>query len=211
MKIPDTTIKRLSLYYRILQPLSVQGAREISSKSIAELLSLNPAQIRKDLSYFGTFGKPKTGYNVSTLVNKLAEILGISEERKVVILGAGNLGSALAAYRGFNVFGFKILGIFDIDQHKVGKKIKGIPCYHINEFNNFVNKEKIEMAVIAVPTEFAQETSTLAVKSGIKAILNFAPVRLNVPDKIKVNNVDLALELKSLSYFLAQPLRARIR
>lgn len=201
-KIPDTAIKRLSLYYRILQPLALQGTREISSKNLAGLLSINPAQVRKDLSYFGTFGKPKMGYNVSYLVGKLAEILGISEERRVVIIGAGNLGSALAAYRGFNVFGFKISALFDVDLHKIGKKIKGIPCYHIKDFNEFIRKEKIEIAVISVPTESAQETAILLVKSGIKAILNFAPVRLNVPFGVKVNNVDLALELKSLSYFL---------
>lgn len=201
-KIPDTAIKRLSLYYRILQPLAVQGTREISSKNLAGLLSLNPAQIRKDLSYFGTFGKPRTGYNVSYLVSKIVEILGISKERRVVIIGAGNLGSALAAYRGFIVFGFKICALFDTDINKIGKKIKGIPCYHIKDFIDFVKKERIEMSVIAVPAEYAQEISNIVVKSGIKAILNFAPVRLNVPVGVKVDNVDLALELKSLSYFL---------
>lgn len=202
MKIPDTTIKRLSLYYRILQPLAIQGTHEISSRSLANLLSINPAQIRKDLSYFGTFGKPRTGYNVSQLVAKIAEILGISEERRVVIIGAGNLGSALAAYRGFIVFGFRICALFDIDPNKVGKKIRGISCYHIDNFSEFIKTQKIEIAVIAVPSESAQGIATLAVKNGIKAILNFAPVRLNVPTGIKVNNVDLALELKILSYFL---------
>lgn len=202
MKIPDSTIKRLSLYYRILQPLAVQGTRDISSRSLANLISINPAQIRKDLSYFGTFGKPRTGYNVSQLVAKIAEILGISGERRVVIIGAGNLGSALAAYRGFIVFGFKICALFDNDPNKAGKKIRGIPCYHIDNFSEFIKTQKIEIAVIAVPAESSQGIATLAVKNGIKAILNFAPVRLNVPSGIKVNNVDLALELKSLSYFL---------
>lgn len=200
--IPDATIKRLSLYYRILQLLCVQGTGQISSKNLAGLLSLNPAQVRKDLSYFGTFGKPGEGYDVSLLAEKIAKILGIAEERRVVIIGAGNLGSALAAYRGFNVFGFRIVALFDINSHKVGKKIKGIPCYHIKDFEKFVRKEKIQMAVIAVTVESAQEIATLSVKSGIKAILNFAPVRLNVPLRVKVNNIDLALELKSLSYFL---------
>lgn len=201
-RIPDTTIKRLSLYYRILQLLSVQGTHEISSKNLASLLNLNPAQVRKDLSYFGSFGKPKRGYNVSSLTREISRILGISEERKVVIIGAGNLGSALAAYKGFSDFGFKISALFDIDRHKVDKKIKGIPCYDINNFEQFIKKEKIELAVIAVSVESAQNIAILSVKSGIRAILNFAPVRLNVPDKVKVNNVDLALELKSLSYFL---------
>lgn len=201
-KIPDTTIKRLSLYYRILQLLSVQGTRDISSKNLASLLSLNPAQVRKDLSYFGTFGKPRRGYNVSRLAEELAKILGISEERKVVIVGAGNLGTALAAYRGFDVFGFKISALFDILNNKVNKKINNIDCYHINNLEKFIKKENIEIVVISVPAESAQEIASLAVKSGIRAILNFAPVRLNVPDNIKVNNVDLALELKSLSYYL---------
>lgn len=202
LKIPDATIKRLSLYYRILRPLAVQGTRGISSKNLASLLSINPAQVRKDLSYFGTFGKPGAGYTVSGLVSKIAEILGISKERKVIIIGAGNLGTALAAYRGFNVFGFNICALFDIDPNKVGKKIKGIPCFNINALSRFVQKEKIEMAVISVPAESAQGVAELVVRSGIKAILNFAPVRLNVPGGVKVNNVDLALELKSLSYFL---------
>lgn len=200
--IPDATIKRLSLYYRMLYPLSMQGTLEISSKNLASLLSINPAQVRKDLSYFGTFGKRGTGYSVPHLVNEIAEILGISKERRVIIIGAGNMGAALAAYRGFNVFGFKICALFDTDPNKIGKKIKGIPCYHIKDFHSFVQKEKIEMAVIAVPAEYAQETVTLVVKNGIKAILNFAPVRLNVPKGVKVDNIDLALELKSLSYFL---------
>lgn len=204
--ISEATIKRLSLYYRILNPLSVQGSQEISSKNLAGLLSLNPAQVRKDLSYFGTFGKRGAGYNVSLLVAEIAKILGISEERRVVIVGAGNLGSALAAYRGFNVFGFKICALFDGDANKIGKKIKGILCHNIKDFINFVRTEKVEMAVIAVPSEFAQETAGLVVKSGIKAILNFAPVRLNVPNSVKVDNVDLALELKSLSYFLTRPI-----
>lgn len=201
-KIPDATIKRLSLYYRILQPLAVQGTPQISSKNLASLLSINPAQVRKDLAYFGSFGKPGAGYNVSRLANKIAEILGISKERKVIIVGAGNLGTALAAYRGFKVFGFNICTLFDIDPNKVGKKIKGIPCLHINELGRLVQEEGIEMAVIAVPQESAQRVAEIVVKSGIKAILNFAPVRLNVPNNVKVNNVDLALELKSLSYFL---------
>lgn len=201
-KIPDTTIKRLSLYYRILQPLAVQGTREISSKNLAALLSINPAQVRKDLSYFGTFGRPRSGYNVSTLTSEIAKILGISEEHKVVIFGAGNLGSALAAYKGFNMFGFKISAILDIDEHKIDRKIKGVACYNIKDFEKILSKEKIEIAVIAVPAESAQEVANTAVKNGIKALLNFAPVRLNVPDYIRVNNIDLALELKSLSFYL---------
>lgn len=202
INIPDVTIKRLSLYYRILHPLSVQGTSEISSKNLAGLLSLNPAQVRKDLSYFGTFGKRGKGYNVIHLVGEIVKILGISEEQRVVIIGAGNLGSALAAYKGFSVFGFKICALFDSDPNRIGKKIKGIPCYDTKEFGSFAQKEKIKIAVIAVPAEDAQKTATLVVDSGIKAILNFAPVRLNVPSRVKVDNVDLALELKSLSYFL---------
>jgi redox-sensing transcriptional repressor len=158
--------------------------------------------VRKDLSYFGTFGKRGAGYNVSQLVAKIAEILGISEERKVIIVGAGNLGSALAAYHGFEVFGFKVCALFDTDTHKTGKKIKGIPCYNIKELIQFVKNEKIKMAVIAVPAQFAQQIASVIVSSNIKAILNFAPVRINIPPDVKVNNVDLALELKSLSYFL---------
>jgi len=201
-KIPETTVKRLSLYYRMLQILAVQGTSGISSRSLAGLLSINPAQVRKDLSYFGSFGKPRTGYNVSMLTCEIARILGISEERNIVIIGAGNLGSALAAYRGFKVFGFNTCALFDIDPNKVGKNIKGVPCYDMRVFNRFVSNGNVKIAVIAVPSGSAQEVATLAVKNGIKAILNFAPVRLNVPKGVKVNNVDLATELKSLSFYL---------
>ena len=204
--ISEKTIKRLTLYYRMLQILSIQGTRKISSKNFAELLSINSAKVRKDLSYFGSFGKPGVGYDVSNLAEKISKILGISKERRVVIIGAGNLGSALAAFREFSIYRLKIVALFDVDTHKINRKIRGIPCYHIKEFGKYVRKEKVEIAVISVPIEFAQEVATLSVKSGIKAILNFAPVRLNVKDGVKVNNVDLALELKTLTYFLKKHL-----
>ena len=204
MKIPDAAIKRLSYYYRALQPLMQQGTRQLSSRTLAEILALNPAQVRKDLSYFGSFGKRGTGYDVAELSDKLAEILGISKEHRVAIVGAGNLGTALAAYRGFNVFGFEICALFDIDKNKIGKKIRGIPCYSISELKRIVSEEKIDMVVFSVPTETAQQVANLLVESGIRAILNFTQVRLNVPAEVKVNNVDMALELKSLSYFVSQ-------
>lgn len=200
--IPDAAIKRLTSYYRILHFFTTHNTPKIFSKDLASILSLNPAQVRKDLSYFGTFGKPRTGYNVAHLAGEISRILGISGERRVIIIGAGNLGTALASYQGFSVFGFRIIALFDIDIRKTGKNIKGIPCYHIKCFEKFVRKEKIEMAVISVPAESAQGIALLAVRSGIRAILNFAPVRLKVPESVKVNNLDLALELKSLSYYL---------
>lgn len=204
MKIPNPTITRLSLYYRVLQPLAQQGVRQISSRNLAELLAVNPALIRKDFSYFGTFGTRGAGYNVIKLYRKISEILGVSEEHRVAIVGAGNMGKALAAYRGFGVIGFNMMCLFDNDKNKIGKKINGIPCYSIDVLEEKVRKMDIHIAVLAVPMQAAQEMAYRIVKSGIKAILNFAQVNLNVPENIKVSNVDMALELRSLSFFMAE-------
>lgn len=202
MKIPEKTISRLSLYYRNLHFLSQQGTYAISSKSLASMVGLKADQVRKDLSYFGSFGKTGFGYNVSELKNALARILGLEKGRKVAIVGMGNLGLALVGYKGFEVLGFKILAVFDNSPNKIGKKYRGRPCYNISEFKQIAAREGIEMVILTVPAEVVHEVTGTIVAAGVKAILNFTPVHLNVPRAVHVTNVDLATELKSLSYFV---------
>lgn len=181
----------------------------ISSRSLAELLDAKPSQIRKDLSYFGEFGKTGTGYNVPELKKQIAKILGLERGRRGAIIGMGNLGRALVAYRGFEVLGFNIVAVFDNSPHKIGKKYSGRICLGIKDFVRVVRREKIEMAILTVPAEAAQEAAGLSASAGIKAILNFAPVHLHVPKDVRVNNVDLATELKSLSFFVSGRSRAQ--
>ncbi|MFA6430970.1 MAG: redox-sensing transcriptional repressor Rex [Candidatus Margulisiibacteriota bacterium] len=203
MKIPEKTINRLSVYYRYLYFLSQQGTDSLSSKNLADLVGSNPSQVRKDLSYFGGFGKTGKGYSVLDLKSQIARILGLEKGRKVAIIGMGNLGSALAGYKGFEVLGFKITAVFDNNPQKIGKKYKGKICQDIAEFPSAVKNDGIEMVILTVPSEVAQDIARIIVNAGIKAILNFAPVHLNVPKEVKVSEIDLASELKSLSFFVS--------
>jgi len=181
----------------------------ISSRSLAELLDAKPSQIRKDLSYFGEFGKTGTGYNVPELKRQIAKILGLEQGRRGAIIGMGNLGRALVAYKGFEVLGFNMHVIFDNSPHKIGKKYSGRICQDVKNLARVARREKIEMAILTVPAEAAQEAAALVASAGIKAILNFAPVHLHVPKDIRVNNVDLATELKSLSFFVSGQMRSK--
>ncbi|MBU0574567.1 MAG: redox-sensing transcriptional repressor Rex [Candidatus Margulisbacteria bacterium] len=201
-KIPDKTVQRLSVYYRCLYFLSQQGTGEISSKSLADLLEMKPDQVRKDLSYFGKFGKRGSGYYVPDLVQQIAKILGLEHGRKVAVVGMGNLGTALAAYKGFEVLGFNVVATFDVSPQKIGKKIRGVMCYGMKDLNKVIKEKNIEMALLTVPPEVVQEVTSAIVAAGIKAILNFSSVTLNVPKGVKASDVDLASELKSLSYFM---------
>ncbi|HTY13639.1 MAG TPA: redox-sensing transcriptional repressor Rex [Candidatus Omnitrophota bacterium] len=201
MKVSDRTIERLSLYYRYLYILFQQGTQFISSKHLASLVGLKPEQVRKDLSYFGSFGRTGKGYEVVSLQRAIAKILGLEQGRKVAIVGVGNLGMALAGYKGFEALGFRIVAIFDSSANKIGKKYKGKVCHDIADFKEVSKKEGVEMVILTVPSEVVQEVAQSVAAAGIKAILNFAPVNLNVPKAVKVNNIDLASELKRLSYY----------
>lgn len=200
--IPEKTIQRLLLYYRYLNLLLQQGTKDISSKSLADLMETRASQVRKDLSYFGRLGKRGAGYDVLALRNKIAEILGIKKEIKACVVGMGSLGSALTAYKGFESLGFKISVVFDISKKKVGHKIRGHLCCDIKNLAKVVKEDNIKIAILTVPAEAAQETALLLENSGIKAILNFTPVKLSLAKKTKVGNVDLAQELKTLSFFM---------
>ncbi|HEX4949269.1 MAG TPA: redox-sensing transcriptional repressor Rex [Blastocatellia bacterium] len=205
-KISELTTSRLSLYLRCLDELASEGVERISSKAMAEQFALNSAQIRKDLAYFGEFGVRGVGYSVSELRRQLREILGLNTEHNVAIVGAGNLGIALATYGGFNVNGFRMVAIFDSDPKKIGKETRdGLPIQDVRELSAVIQREKIEIVVFAIPAAAAEKLLDEVTAAGVKAVLNFAPVRLQPKPGVKIKHVDFAISLESLSYFLAQP------
>lgn len=205
-KISELTTSRLSLYLRCLDELASEGVERISSKAMAEQFALNSAQIRKDLAYFGEFGVRGVGYSVNDLRRQLRQILGLDTERNVAIVGAGNLGIALATYGGFNVNGFRMLAIFDNDPNKIGTPTRnGLTIQNARELPSFIQREKVEIIVLAVPPLAAEKLLEEVTAAGVKAVLNFAPVRLHAKPGIKIKHVDFAISLESLSYFLAQP------
>ena len=201
-KIPEKTIQRLLIYYRSLYFLVQQGVKNISSKSLADLLESKDSQVRKDLSYFGSFGKRGAGYDVLELRDRIAHILAIEKEKKVCIVGMGNLGSALAAYKGLEALGFKICAVFDNSEQKIGRRIRGYLCRDVKDLSRAIKDNDIKMAILTVPAEAAQETARKLEDCGIKAVLNFTPVKLALSKQMKISNVDLAQELKTLSFFV---------
>jgi redox-sensing transcriptional repressor len=193
------------VYLRCLNTLDAAGVKTISSKALAEQFHLNAAQIRKDLAYFGEFGVRGVGYYVKELKRHLRMILGLDRTVRVAILGAGNLGLALADYPGFRQEGFAIVSLFDTERSKIGRRSKGgVRILAIGEFRQAVKRDGIDIAVIAVPAPSAQAVVNTAVQAGIRAILNFSPGTLKVPPGVKLKNVDLTVSLESLSFFLAR-------
>lgn len=204
-KISELTTNRLSIYLRCLNELAASGVKTISSDDLARRFHLNSAQIRKDLAYFGEFGVRGVGYYVETLRDYLTKILGLDNERRVGIVGAGRLGMALADYQGFTQSNFTVVALFDADEKKIGEKVGEVEIYDIKRFDEVVASEKIDLIVIAVPAQFAQNVLEKATRAGIKAVLNFAPTPLKADENTKLKTVDLTISLESLSYFLAQP------
>ncbi len=204
--IPPVTINRLCLYHRCLEKITEQKdslfSPYISSSEISHLTGINPAQIRKDLAYFGEFGLRGIGYPARELQLELKKILGLDKVWSVIIVGAGNLGSALLGYEGFKRRGFLIKAIFDRDRSKIGRRIHNLRISSIDKMEEFIKEEHIDIGILVVPAESAQEVANIMVKSGIKAIINFAPLRLSLPPEIKVNNVDLSIEFEGLTYHL---------
>ena len=201
----ELTAGRLSVYLRCLNTLDAAGVKTISSKALAEQFHLNAAQIRKDLAYFGEFGVRGVGYYVKELKRHLRMILGLDRTVRVAILGAGNLGLALADYPGFREEGFAIVALFDTERTKIGRRSKGgVRIHEIGEFRKMVKKDAIDIAVVAVPADSAQGVVNTAVQAGIRAILNFSPGSLKVPPGVKLKNVDLTVSMESLSFFLAR-------
>jgi redox-sensing transcriptional repressor len=204
-QVSELTTNRLSVYLRCLNSLDDAGVRTISSQALAEQFRLNAAQIRKDLAYFGEFGVRGVGYYVRDLTRHLRQILGLDRKLRVAIIGAGNLGLALADYRGFRQEGFEISALFDTLVSKVGQQSRsGVTIFDIRDLKKITRRDGISIAVIAVPAAAAQAVVDLVVGAGIKAVLNFSPDTLQVPPDVKLKSVDLTVSLESLSFFLAQ-------
>jgi len=201
-KISRNTISRLSIYLRELTRLEQDGKKAISSSELAELTDLTDTQVRKDLSHFGQFGISGTGYEVSKLKEAVRNILGKDKLLDVILIGAGNLGMALLSYPTFREQGFNIKAAFDIDTRKIGNKISEIEVCDIEKVQDFIKKDKVKIALLAVPAFSAQKITDTLVNCGIRCILNFAPIILKVPEDVLVSNVDLSKELEVLSYYL---------
>ena len=203
-KIPEMTIRRLSVYTRCLLQLEEDGVKTVSSTELAERFSLNSAQVRKDLAYFGEFGVRGIGYYVSGLKAELQRILGLDREWAVALVGFGNLGSALFHYKGFGRQGFRIALVIDDDPAKIGREIDAVPIVSSRDMAREIKARGIQIAIIAVPPEAAQTVTEQLVAAGIKAVLNFAPTRLRVTRDVRLKNVDLSIELETLSFYLAK-------
>ncbi len=202
-KIPKTTIYRLALYLRTLEKVAREKKVFISSQEMGKLCGVDSAQLRKDLSYFGQFGEVGRGYNVSILITNLKKILKLHRRVwKVALAGVGHLGTALLSYRGFREAGFDICCAFDSDPQKIGKKIQRVKIYSHKKMREVILKHRIKIGIIAVPAESAPDVAEKMVSAGVKALLNFAPVRLSFSSSVIVKNVDLSTELLSLPFYL---------
>lgn len=202
-RISESTIHRLSIYYRALSQLEKEACDTISSKELAKREKLTPAQVRKDLSFFGSFGTRGLGYPVGELRSKIAEILGINRSWDVALIGVGNIGSALVSYKEFQKQRFKIRKVFDNDQRKIGSNHKGIVVSDVKNLVTELQGSSIEIVIIAVPASVAQVIVDDVVRAGMKAILNFAPINLKVPDDVHLRNENMAMELEYLSFSLS--------
>jgi redox-sensing transcriptional repressor len=199
--IPRKTIYRLSIYLRCLARLRENGISTVSSEALAKVAGVKSTQLRKDLACFGTFGTRGLGYDVAELSQRIAEELGTSRLQPVILVGAGYLGLALLSYRGFEKEGFEIVAAFDAEPGRKRDKETKQPIYGMEELASFVKKQNVKMAILTVPAAAAQEVANRLVQAGITGILNFSPIVLFVPEKVMVNNVNLAIELENLSYF----------
>jgi redox-sensing transcriptional repressor len=209
-QVSELTTSRLSIYLRCLDRLATAGVRTVSSQSLADQFGLNAAQIRKDLAWFGEFGVRGVGYSVQGLAAHLRQILGLGDPIRVAVIGAGNLGQALADYPGFPDDGFLPVALFDRATSKIGSRSKGgVPIFHMKRLPAIVRKEGIRIAMIAVPAAAVQQVTNAAVAAGLRAILNFAPGTVTVPPGVKVKNVDLTVSLEGLAYHLAKSVHAK--
>jgi redox-sensing transcriptional repressor len=201
-RIPDIIIGRLPVYLRALQQLSEKGIMTTSSQELGEIIGISAAQIRKDISQFGEFGKQGTGYSIPFLIERLRDILKVDRVWEVVIVGMGDIGHALARYNGFANRGFHINMVFDNDPQKIGQKVGDYEIYDVASLPEKVKQNKIKLAMLTAPAPVAQEIADLLVKSGIKAILNYAPTSLNVPPGVRVQYTDPVTHLQRMTYYL---------
>ncbi len=200
--VPAVTVPRLALYLRKLRELRSRGVERVSSKDLAETIGLNAAQIRKDLSYFGEFGTRGVGYEVARLVDEISHCLGLDHSWNVVIVGAGLLGTALARYRGFSEQGFRLVAMFDSSATVIGASYGTGRVRGIADLEDFCREERVEIALVTVPAGEADVTVARLAAAGVKAVLNFAPVKVHTPENVLVRQVDLSSELMSLTFYL---------
>lgn len=198
--IPRKSIYRLSIYQRCLGKLRENDVDTVSSEALAKAAGVKPTQLRKDLAYFGQFGTRGLGYNVDVLSNTISEVLGHNRLQPVILVGVGNLGSALLRYGGFRKEGFEVVAAFDVSPKR--QPDLAIPILAITEMTDFIRQNQVKMAILAVPASAAQIVTNQMVEAGIQAVLNFSPSVLDVPEHVVVNSVDLAVELENLSYFI---------
>ena len=201
-KIPDIIIGRLPIYLRALQRLTEKGIHNTSSQELGEMIGISAAQIRKDISQFGEFGKQGTGYSIPFLVERLQTILKINRIWDVIVVGMGDIGHALARYNGFVDRGFMVTMLFDNDPEKIGQTINNLEIYSMDTMVEKIKESKIKVAMLTVPASAAQDVADQLVKAGIKAILNYAPIHLNVPKDVRVQHIDPATHLQRMTYYL---------
>jgi len=202
-RVPHVTVKRLSRYLRMLERFQEKGYETISSEELAAELNVKPSQLRKDLAYFGEFGTRGMGYSVPKLAEALRRILGLHRQWAIGIIGVGNLGTALLRYKGLNEKGFRVAALFDDDPEKVRSSRSGVHIYHVDELDKVVRDKNIQIIILTVPAPAAKGAADAAVKAGVRAILNFAPVGIHAPPDVTCLQVDITSELKILSHTLA--------
>ncbi len=202
LKISDAVVRRLPVYLRFLNELQMKNVQTVSSQDLGQKLDLNPAQIRKDLAYFGEFGKKGIGYDVGYLIEKIRQILKLDQNINVALVGAGNLGHALCNYNAYLKDNMKITAVFDNYAPKIGSKINNLTIHPMKDLKEIANDQKIRIGIITVPAHEAQQVADQFVEAGIEAILNFAPVIIKVPSEVRVHHADFTTEMQSLAYFL---------
>ena len=200
-RIPEATVARLPLYYRALLETAERQVATISSERLAELAGVNAAKVRKDLSYLGSYGTRGVGYDVEYLLHEISRELGLTRDWPVIIVGVGNLGRALANYRGFGARGFRVMAVVDADPQLVGRTVADLTVESIDDLDTIVAEREIAIAILATPAAAAQEVADCLVAAGVRSILNFAPTVLTVPEGVSLRKVDLAIELQILSFY----------
>ncbi len=201
-KIPDIIIGRLPVYLRALQRLADKGVQTTSSQELGEIIGISAAQIRKDISQFGEFGKQGTGYSIAFLIERLRAILQVDRAWDMAVVGMGDIGHALARYNGFSNRGFRVVMVFDNDPRKIGETVGGFEVFSTESMVEKIKQNRIKIAVLTVPATVAQETADQLVKAGVKAILNYAPISLAVPDDVHVQYIDPVTHLQRMTYYL---------
>ena len=199
--VPDATVSRLPLYLRVLVELADQGEATVSSDVLADAAGVSSANVRKDLSHLGSYGTRGIGYDVAHLIHEIRQALGLTQHWSILIAGVGNLGQALARYKGFAERGFRVAALIDVDPAKVGSRLDGMQVRHLDDLPKLVREERVAIGVIATPATDAQDVADRMVQAGIRSILNFAPAMLTVPEGVTIRKVDLAIELQILSYY----------